>query len=182
MADMITFLKQSLVHQEKLQNELLGTDWRNKITPDQIQIAQLCEICEFADAIGFKWWTPQHRDTKMALLELADFWHFYLVDLLLAKYDITKIAAVNPDRLLMPPNLYSAVISLARSVLGFQAEVIPWLIRHTVGLLNAELSEFQRLYYRKAQLNLERKRRGYQQNPDAKFVGGREDNELLLED
>jgi len=44
--------------QEELQEFLLGEEWRNRIDNEKLFWVVMSELGEFADSLGFKWWTP----------------------------------------------------------------------------------------------------------------------------
>ena len=180
---MLSFLEESLIHQEKVQQHLLGSDWRRdpRVSSDRIVIAQLDELMEMANAISYKWWTSQEPSYRMALLELVDFWHFYLIDML---YHQTKPYIARPvcEAYIKRREPLHLIIRTAEAVLRWHYVAIPALTETLISVLGFKLSDFTELYFSKAQLNVERKNKGYDTDVSKKFLAdGREDNEELLQ-
>jgi len=57
----------------------------------------------------------------------------------------------------------------------------PYFFGEIIGYLFKNLIEFDELYKAKVELNLERKKKGYNKDENVKYVNGKEDNEFLIE-
>jgi len=163
--------------QEELQEFLLGEDWRNRIDNVKLFWAVMSELGEFADSLGFKWWTPQKEDIENAKIEIVDIYHFILTGILL---NYQTVPSIRSDIFSFPSPFSTRYLV---------AEIVKWCARGRWDLAVEPLlllasgffkdtNEFSEFYKRKAELNKERRRKG-DKDGRVKYEGGKEDNERI---
>ncbi|GAB6066034.1 hypothetical protein JCM9492_11260 [Aquifex pyrophilus] len=174
--------------QEMLQEKLLGSDWRDKVNKTDLVMAILSELAELLDSISFKWWTKKEEDWENAKIEVIDIYHFLLVWALLEgeRWDREFLAiqleeGFNSEKRVKDKEKIKKTIQymLLDLNLGTVSSLFYYIGRLAKLAGFRHLYEFSELYIKKALLNEDRKKRGYDRDESRKYIGGREDNELL---
>ncbi len=198
----------NLYHHFKVQNDLnkflVDENWKNKIQEWQLISAIISECGELIDSINFKWWTKQEDNWNNAKIEIVDIWHFLLTYVLMKfknennfyKELIKQFYEGFNDQAYWEANTgnnretckYFIAYDIVEILSKFaKSEMYSKDIKevfYTFGLLvklvDFSLKEFDELYLSKAELNKQRKIKGYDKDSSKKFIDGIEDNEILF--
>jgi len=193
-------MKNKLIEHFKIQDELntflVGEDWRKKIKYVNLFMAILDECAELGRSLGFKWWTVQKEDWDNAKIEVADIWHFlltyylkktnpdkyeWIVDYLIKGFNYVKKLPKQKSKEEVKKNIFHNIDLMLYHLNPDFVKEAPYFFGEIIGYTFENLEEFDKIYRAKAELNLERKKKGYDKNENVKYVDGKEDNEVLME-
>jgi dimeric dUTPase (all-alpha-NTP-PPase superfamily) len=177
-------MKNKIIKMLELQdamNTRINPQWRQ--AGNEWYRAIWVECAEMLDHYGWKWWKHQEPDMEQVILEIVDIWHFILSDLLESAGNVEVIAADIQSVLqssVEAEDIPASIETLAGNTLGHRhADVDAFVALMTAAGLT--LDDLYRGYIGKNVLNFFRQDHGYKQGTYRKLLGGREDNEYLVE-
>lgn len=201
MSNIIDKLNEHIKIQDELNCFLVKEDWHNHITPFQIKMAIISECGELVDSLNYKWWTKSELDEDNLKIEVIDIWHFlltyylyYVKHGLINKNDDILISNVingyeDVKRWLSRPN-YNYIPDDILKMFRYMNDMITrdpnlmsfYYFGYLIFDVNMDLDKFDEMYKLKVKLNKERKIKGYDKNPNVKYIDGIEDNKNLIKE